>query len=162
MGRDCPFHRDLTNWLFVNEGYCSFHTCGPIEYRCGNGRCIFKSWKCDHENDCGDNTDEEGCAYESCAEGEFTCANQRCISQSQVCLLLFWFQCHCFSFCCERKNQRALMSFWWMARIWVWMIGYKLVGEISKVESLSTAFKNDSDGKSRISDEIIKIWMWPI
>ena len=74
------------------KGYCSFHTCGPIEYRCGNGRCIFKSWKCDHENDCGDNTDEEGCTYESCAEGEFTCANKRCISQSQVRLFPFLFK----------------------------------------------------------------------
>ena len=26
-----------------DKGYCSFHTCGPIEYRCGKDRCIFKS-----------------------------------------------------------------------------------------------------------------------
>lgn len=29
--------------------YCAFHSCSPNEFRCNNGRCIFKSWKCDFE-----------------------------------------------------------------------------------------------------------------
>ena len=28
------------------ESFCAVHTCGPNEFRCGNGRCIFKTWKC--------------------------------------------------------------------------------------------------------------------
>ena len=28
------------------------------EFRCGNGNCIPKKWKCNNVNDCGDNSDE--------------------------------------------------------------------------------------------------------
>lgn len=41
--------------------YSDLHTCSPTEFRCGVGRCIFKTWRCDHENDCGDGTDEIDC-----------------------------------------------------------------------------------------------------
>lgn len=68
-----------------NEAFCSVHTCGPNEFRCGDGRCIFKSWRCDFENDCQGGEDEEGCAYPPCANGEFTCANHKCIPKAQVC-----------------------------------------------------------------------------
>merc|ERR1711971_555531 len=61
-------------------GPCTFNNGG-----CVNGRCIFKTWQCDHEDDCGDATDEPDCEYDKCAEGEFTCANNRCIPQSSVC-----------------------------------------------------------------------------
>lgn len=62
----------------------AFHSCNTNEFRCNNGRCIFKTWKCDHENDCKDGSDEIDCTYPSCAPGEFTCANSRCIPMSQV------------------------------------------------------------------------------
>lgn len=62
----------------------AFHSCSPNEFRCDNGRCIFKSWKCDHENDCKDGSDERDCVYPPCAAGEFTCQNFRCIPMAQV------------------------------------------------------------------------------
>lgn len=62
----------------------AYHSCSTNEFRCANGRCIFKTWKCDHENDCKDGSDEVGCVYPPCADGEFTCANFRCIAMSQV------------------------------------------------------------------------------
>lgn len=68
----------------------AFHSCSPNEFRCANGRCIFKSWKCDHENDCKDGSDEKDCTYPPCAPGEFTCANHRCIPMAQVSFLLIF------------------------------------------------------------------------
>ena len=35
--------------------------CQEGEFMCANKRCILKSWKCDEENDCGDNSDEKDC-----------------------------------------------------------------------------------------------------
>lgn len=67
------------------QAFCDLHTCGPNEFRCSNGRCIFQSWVCDHSADCPDGSDEENCKYPPCAEGEFTCSNYKCIAQNQVC-----------------------------------------------------------------------------
>lgn len=32
--------------------------CKDGEFACANGRCIQKSWACDHDDDCGDGSDE--------------------------------------------------------------------------------------------------------
>ncbi|ELU15207.1 hypothetical protein CAPTEDRAFT_219450 [Capitella teleta] len=54
-------------------------TCSPDQFSCGNGRCVLKSWKCDLDNDCGDNSDELDCPYHECSENQFTCGNGHCI-----------------------------------------------------------------------------------
>ena len=64
--------------------FAAYHSCSPNEFRCANGRCIFRSWKCDHENDCRDGSDELDCNYPPCAKEDFTCANHRCIPMSQA------------------------------------------------------------------------------
>lgn len=42
--------------LFAATQHCPIH-----QYQCANGYCIPHSFVCDHWNDCGDNSDEEGC-----------------------------------------------------------------------------------------------------
>ena len=37
-------------------------TCGPKEFKCGNDKCVSAQWKCDGQDDCGDNSDEAQCA----------------------------------------------------------------------------------------------------
>ena len=37
---------------------CPPRTCQPHQFQCNNGICISARFKCDHDNDCGDNSDE--------------------------------------------------------------------------------------------------------
>ena len=36
-------------------------TCRPDDFQCRNGECIKGSYKCDHEDDCQDKSDEANC-----------------------------------------------------------------------------------------------------
>jgi len=54
---------------------------GEDMFYCSTKRkCISATWRCDYDNDCGDNEDEEGCPC------DFRCdADDRCIRQNRVC-----------------------------------------------------------------------------
>ena len=51
--------------------------CPTGYFHCSNARCINEHKRCDHVNDCGDQSDEHGCG---CREDEFECrTNHTCI-----------------------------------------------------------------------------------
>ena len=40
---------------------CPGTECKETEFKCGNGQCINKNWRCDREKDCQDGSDEDSC-----------------------------------------------------------------------------------------------------
>ncbi|KAF3856478.1 hypothetical protein F7725_017201 [Dissostichus mawsoni] len=63
----------------------AYPTCFPLtQFTCNNGRCINVNWRCDNDNDCGDNSDEAGCSH-SCSSAQFKCNSGRCIPDYWTC-----------------------------------------------------------------------------
>lgn len=54
-------------------------------FSCANGRCLIDLWRCDTQDDCGDNSDEIGCESTVCAPDYFRCSSGMCISKSWLC-----------------------------------------------------------------------------
>uniref|UniRef100_A0A8C4Z868 Low-density lipoprotein receptor-related protein 8-like n=1 Tax=Gadus morhua TaxID=8049 RepID=A0A8C4Z868_GADMO len=53
--------------------------CEDGQFQCSNQRCIPAIWKCDDDDDCSDNSDEENCPRRTCAPAEFACLNGQCV-----------------------------------------------------------------------------------
>uniref|UniRef100_A0AAR2KWC9 EGF-like domain-containing protein n=1 Tax=Pygocentrus nattereri TaxID=42514 RepID=A0AAR2KWC9_PYGNA len=53
--------------------------CETGQFQCKNGRCIPTPWRCDDDDDCSDNSDEENCPKKTCATTDFACKNGQCV-----------------------------------------------------------------------------------
>ncbi|KTG44083.1 hypothetical protein cypCar_00000108 [Cyprinus carpio] len=83
----CSLHL-LYNYICNYKGTPS--PCEPNEFKCQNGRCALKLWRCDGDNDCQDNSDEMNCPTkgpgDTCAPEQFVCLSDRtCIPASYQC-----------------------------------------------------------------------------
>ena len=57
-------------------------TCHSNEFRCTSGKCIDIRFKCNKEDNCGDESDEMGCP---CRNHELTCDNGNCVDKLWRC-----------------------------------------------------------------------------
>ncbi|XP_016066359.1 PREDICTED: low-density lipoprotein receptor-related protein 8 [Miniopterus natalensis] len=59
--------------------------CEEDQFRCQNERCIPSVWRCDEDDDCTDNSDEDDCPKKTCMDSDFTCDNGHCIPERWKC-----------------------------------------------------------------------------
>lgn len=69
--------------------FAGLQGCEPNEFRCNNKKCVSKAWRCDYDDDCGDNSDEENCQVSPggvCQPNEYACrSGTQCIPKSYEC-----------------------------------------------------------------------------
>ncbi|KTF85092.1 hypothetical protein cypCar_00012330, partial [Cyprinus carpio] len=62
-GTIASYDTSVTGFQFRRLGEGTPSPCEPNEFKCQNGRCALKLWRCDGDNDCQDNSDEMNCRH---------------------------------------------------------------------------------------------------
>lgn len=75
------------NFYLDTDNKTCIANCTSGQFECKSTyKCIPFYWKCDTQNDCGDNSDEpDDCPPFSCEPGQFECKNQKCIHPGLLC-----------------------------------------------------------------------------
>uniref|UniRef100_A0A8C9IMP2 Low density lipoprotein receptor n=1 Tax=Piliocolobus tephrosceles TaxID=591936 RepID=A0A8C9IMP2_9PRIM len=60
-------------------------TCSQDEFRCHDGKCIYRQFVCDSDRDCLDGSDEASCPVLTCGPASFQCNSSNCIPQLWAC-----------------------------------------------------------------------------
>uniref|UniRef100_UPI00358E1ABB prolow-density lipoprotein receptor-related protein 1 isoform X2 n=1 Tax=Myxine glutinosa TaxID=7769 RepID=UPI00358E1ABB len=77
----CP-----TNFYLAADEKTCLSNCTSSQFVCKNDKCIPFWWKCDTEDDCGDNSDEpKDCPEFKCRPGQFQCGNGICTNPAFIC-----------------------------------------------------------------------------
>ena len=73
--------------MLGKDGKSCTANCTAAHFECASTyKCIPFYWKCDTQDDCGDNSDEpESCPKSYCEPGQFQCRNNKCIHPSVIC-----------------------------------------------------------------------------
>ncbi|CAG11573.1 unnamed protein product, partial [Tetraodon nigroviridis] len=87
--------------------------CETGQFQCKNGRCIPTLWRCDDDDDCSDNSDEENCLRVNSVFSGITPSSSLCpqkflgsvqVVESKSDFMPPRFECHCGGPSATRKS----------------------------------------------------------